>query len=333
VPVFVYHSRQMSTPAIQISRYHAFGHYLRRRFGCRVHKITLHAGMSCPNRDGTRAFGGCTFCNNTGFSPPARLAPEAIRAQMLAGMESARRRVRATKFIAYFQAYSNTHAPVEELARLYEQAWCSPDVVGLSIGTRPDCVDAAKIDLLAEHARRGEVWIEYGLQSAHDKTLQLVNRAHTYDEFVSAVKLTAGRGIRICVHTILGLPGETPEMMLETHRRIAELPIDGIKIHLLHIMRDTVMARQYERGEIPLLSREEYVSLVCDVIELLPPEMVIQRMHADAPADVLIAPQWCLDKSGVLNDIRSELVRRDSWQGKARGESLARLAALMTKPE
>jgi len=312
----------MSDPAAAPIRYHAFGHYLRRRFGCRVHKITLHAGMSCPNRDGTRGAGGCTFCNNTGFSPAARLQPGAIRGQMLAGMESVRRRARARRFIAYFQPYSNTHAPVEQLARLYEEAWCGPAVVGLSVGTRPDCVDEAKIDLLAEHARRGEVWVEYGLQSAHDETLRRVNRCHGYGEFVRAVELTAGRGIRICVHTILGLPGETREMILETHRRLAELPIDGIKIHLLHIMRDTVMERQYHRGEIRLLERLEYVNLVCDVLELLPPGVVIQRMHADAPADVLVAPSWCLDKAGVLNEIRSELAGRDSWQGKARGAKL-----------
>jgi radical SAM protein (TIGR01212 family) len=310
-------------------RYHAFGHYLRRRFGCRVHKITLHAGMSCPNRDGSRGTGGCTFCNNTGFSPAVRLEPGAIRDQMLAGMQAARVRGRATRFIAYFQAYSNTHAPVDLLARLYEEAWCSPDVVGMSVGTRPDCIDADRVALLEGFARRGEVWIEYGLQSSHDATLRAVNRCHTYEEFVRAVELTAGRGIRICVHTILGLPGETPAMMLETHRRLAELPIDGIKIHLLHVMRDTVMERQFRRGEIEMLGRRQYVELVCDVLELLPPAMVIQRMHADAPADVLVAPDWCLDKSGVLAEIRETLVRRDSWQGKARG---ARLDELLPVP-
>lgn len=322
--------RKMSEVATDQIRYYAFGRYLRRRFGCRVHKITLHAGMTCPNRDGTRGSGGCTFCNNTGFSPAVRREPGAIRAQMAAGMESARRRPRATKFIAYFQAYSNTYASVDELARLYDEAWCSPDVVGLSIGTRPDCVDAAKLDLLAEHARRGEVWIEYGLQSAHDATLEAINRCHTYEEFARAVKMTAGRGIRICVHTILGLPGETSEMMLDTHRRLAELPIDGIKIHLLHIMRKTRMEREYQRGEISLLGRDEYVGMVCDVLEILPPNVTIQRMHADAPADVLVAPAWCLDKSGVLRDIRQELIRRDSWQGKRTGTSLHQLNTSIT---
>ena len=309
----------MNPESVQYPRYHAFGHYLRQRFGCRVHKVTLDAGMTCPNRDGTRSTGGCTFCNNTGFSPAVRLEPGSIRAQMLAGMDSARRRVRASRFIAYFQAYSNTYAPMDQLASMYEEAWCAPEVVGMSVGTRPDCIDAARVDLLARFTERGDVWVEYGLQSAHDDTLRRVNRCHTYGEFVDAVGLTAGRGLRICVHTILGLPGETREMVLDTHRRLAELPIDGIKIHLLHVMRDTVMERQFRRGDISLLSREAYVQWVCDVLELLPPSMVIQRMHADAPADVLVAPDWCLDKTGVLDDIRAELERRDSWQGKSRG--------------
>lgn len=300
-------------------RYNPFSYDLRRRYGCRVHKITLHAGFTCPNRDGTRGRGGCTFCNNTGFSPNARVEPGSIRVQMRTGIDAARRRVRASKFIAYFQAYSNTHAPVDELAKLYDEAWCSPDVVGMSIGTRPDCIDAAKVDLIAGYARRGEVWVELGLQTAHDSTLQRINRCHTYAEFVRAVEMLAGRGIRICVHTIVGLPGETHAMMLETHERVARLPIDGIKLHLMHIMRDTVMARQYAAGEIELMSREQYVETVCDVLELLPPRVVIQRMHADAPADVLVAPDWCLDKPGVLNDIRTTLERRDSWQGKRQG--------------
>jgi hypothetical protein len=263
-----------------------------------------------------------------GFSPNTRVETGSIRAQMLSGMDSARRRVRATKFIAYFQAYSNTHAPVEQLADMYDEAWCSPDVVGMSVGTRPDCVDPERVDLLARYAQRGEVWVEYGLQTAHETTLQHINRCHTYDEFVRAVEMTADRGLRICTHTILGLPGETPEMMLETHRRIAALPIDGIKIHLLHITRDTVMERQYRRGEVPLLSREQYVGLVCDVLELLPTKMVIQRMHADAPADVLVAPDWCLDKSGVLDDIRRELTSRDTWQGKALGLAMSAIPAM-----
>ncbi len=307
---------------MDVLRYYSFSHYLRRRFGCRVQKITLHAGFSCPNRDGTAGVGGCTFCNNTGFSPNTRVEPASIRRQLEDGIAVARRASKARKFIAYFQAYSNTHAPLAHLASLYEEVWPVEGVVGLSIGTRPDCVDAAKLDLIAGYVPRGEVWLEYGLQSTHDATLAAVNRCHTYADFVRAVEMTAGRGIRICVHTILGLPGETREMMLETHERLAELPIDGIKVHLLHVMKNTVLAGQYSRGEIRLLQRSEYAELVCDVLERLPARVVIQRMHADAPADVLVAPQWCLDKPGVLAEINAALARRDTWQGRLRGEPL-----------
>lgn len=313
----------MSAPLTDELRYHSFGRYLRRRFGCRVHKVTIDAGFTCPNRDGSRGLGGCTFCNNTGFSPNARLEPAAVRQQMANGITSARRRRKAERFIAYFQAYSNTYAPLPRLRELYDEAWNFADVVGMSVGTRPDCVDPRKIDLISSYTSRGEVWIEYGLQSARDDTLQAINRGHSYDEFLDAIDMTRDRGLKICVHTILGLPGETHEMMLDTHRRLAELPIDGIKIHLLHIMRDTVLADQYHRGEVPLLERDEFVGLVCDVLEKLPPRVVVQRMHADAPPDVLVAPQWCLDKAGILDDIRAELARRDSWQGKGLGFKLS----------
>jgi radical SAM protein (TIGR01212 family) len=189
----------------------------------------------------------------------------------------------------------------------------------MAIGTRPDCAGPDVLDLVARYTRRGEVWIEYGLQSAHEATLAAVNRGHGYGAFLDAMERTRGRGIKICVHTILGLPGETRAMMLETHRRLAALEMDGIKIHLLHVMRDTRMEAQYRHGQIELLSREAFVSLVCDVLEVVRPNVVIQRMHADAPRDVLVAPRWCLDKVGVLNDIRQEQIRRDSWQGKGLG--------------
>ncbi len=301
-----------------VSRYYSFGRYLRQRFGCRVHKVTLHAGFTCPNRDGAAGWGGCTFCNNAGFSPNVRIDPADVRDQLARGITGARRR-KAHKVIAYFQAYTNTYGPLDRLRALYDEAWHFPEVAGLAIGTRPDCVDPTVIDLVAGYVPRGEVWLEYGLQSAHDSTLAAINRGHDYQCFVDAVERTAGRGIRICVHTILGLPGEDREMMIETHRRIAALPIDGIKIHLLHVMRDTIMERQYRQGEVTLLSRPAYVELVADVLEVLPPTVVIQRMHADAPRDLLVAPDWCLDKAGVLDDIRREQVRRDSWQGKALG--------------
>ena len=304
-------------------RYYSFGRYLRQRFDCRVQKVTLHAGFTCPNRDGKVGQGGCAFCNNEGFSPNTRLEPSAVQEQLDRGIAAAGRSRKARKFIAYFQAYTNTYGPIERLRALYDVVWAYPEVVGLAIGTRPDCVDREIIDLVADYTSRGEVWVEYGLQSCHDKTLAAINRGHDYQTFVDALELTRDRGLKICVHTILGLPGEDREMMIETHRRLADLPIDGIKIHLLHVMRNTVMANQYERGEFELLSRPQYVSLVCDVLEILRPTVVIQRMHADAPADVLVGPEWCLDKNRVLADIRAELTQRDTWQGKALGFALS----------
>ena len=281
-------------------------------------------GVHLPETGTARvARGGCTFCNNAGFSPNVRVDAAGIRDQLARGIEAHRHKAR--RFIAYFQAYTNTYGPPDYLRSLYDEVWKFSEVSGLSVGTRPDCIDAGVVDLLAGYVDRGEVWVEYGLQSSFDRTLERVNRGHTYGQFLDAIELTRGRGLKICVHTILGLPGEDREMMLETHRRLAALPIDGIKIHLLHIMRDTVMAGEYEAGQVPLLSREEFVERVADVLELLPPNVVIQRMHADAPPDVLVAPLWCLDKSGVLDDIRREQIRRDSWQGKALGFALADL--------
>lgn len=305
------------------ARYYSFGRYLRQRFGCLVHKVTIDAGFTCPNRDGTRGRGGCTFCNNVGFSPAASLADASdVHQQIATGIAVSRTRRKAEKFLAYYQAYSNTYADVARLRSLYDAAFEFPEVVGISIGTRPDCVDQAKIDLLAEYTARGEVWLEYGLQSVHDETLQRINRLHNYQEFLDAMAMTRDRGIKICVHTIIGLPGESRDMMMETYDRLAEMNFDGIKIHLLHLMKNTLMAVQYERGEITLLERDEYVGLVCDALERLPANVVVQRMHADAPADVLVAPAWALDKAGILIQIRNELVRRDTWQGKRLGYTI-----------
>jgi len=322
----------MSRPADPDIRYSSFNRYLKRRFGCRVRKITIHAGFTCPNRDGKVARGGCTFCNNAGFSPNLRVGAAEVREQIARGIATVRPG-KASKFIAYFQAYTNTYGPLDHLRSLYDEVWNFPEVVGLAIGTRPDCVDKRVLDMIASYGKRGEVWIEYGLQSAFDRTLEAVNRGHTYQQFLDAIELTRDRGLKICVHTILGLPGEDREMMLETHRRLARLPIDGIKIHLLHIMRNTVMALQYGQGQIGLLSREEFVELAVAVLALLLPTVVIQRMHADAPREVLVAPEWCLDKAGVLEDIRAAQIRRDSWQGKALGFGLADLPyAISNRP-
>lgn len=312
---------------MNVRRYHNFSSYARRVFGGKVRKVTIHAGFTCPNRDGTRGRGGCTFCNNEGFSPFARVDVRQVTEQMRRGIDFARRRGHTDKVIAYFQAYTNTYAPLEQLRQLYDAVWEYPQTIGMAIGTRPDCINEPIADLIASYAARGEVWLELGLQSCHDRTLESINRGHTYAEFVEAVRLLQGRGLKLCAHTILGLPGEDRAMMRETHRRVAELGFDGIKIHLLHINQRTVMAHQYARGEIDVLSRDEYVDLVVDMLEILPPSMVIQRMHADAPPNVLIAPTWCLDKAEVLDRIRGRLVERNTWQGKALGFGVEDLPA------
>jgi radical SAM protein (TIGR01212 family) len=230
-------------------------------------------------------------------------------------MEAARLRYRAEKFIAYFQAFTNTYAPLDRLKQLYNEAASLPGVVGLAIGTRPDCVPDETLDLIASFTPRLETWVEYGLQSAHDSTLSAIGRGHTVAQFSDAVERTAQRGIKVCAHVILGLPRETGKMMKETARSIAALPVEGVKIHLFHILKDSRFEAPYRDGKIALLSREEYASLVCDFLELLPPQIVTQRLTGEAPRANLIAPLWALDKHAVLEAINAELERRDSRQG------------------
>jgi radical SAM protein (TIGR01212 family) len=298
--------------------------YLRDKFGAKVHKVTVDAHFTCPNRDGTLGRGGCTYCNNAGFSVNSRAEPGSslsVREQIEAGIEFKRRRFKAEKFLVYFQAYTNTYGPIEHLRELYDTALSIPDVVGLDIGTRPDCVANPVLDLIESYASRTEVWLEYGLQTTHDRTLELIHRGHDYAAFVDAMERTRGRGIKICVHVILGLPGETHEDMMVTAERLGRMEFQGIKIHLLHILRDTPMARQYAEGEVSLLSLPEYASLVVDFLEYIPPQVTIHRMSGDAPPSMLIAPEWCLNKTAVLRTIEEEMRRRDFHQGSRRNPS------------
>lgn len=296
-------------------RYYDLNTFLRHHFGCKVHKIVIDAGFTCPNRDGRVATGGCIYCHEgSGHSTLGSAYP--VREQLVRGREYLRERTGAQKFIAYFQRYTNTYAPVEILKGLYNEALSVEDVVGLSIGTRPDCVSDPVLDLLEGYARYYHVWIEYGLQSIHERTLRLINRGHGPEAFIDAVRRAKGRGIYIGAHVILGLPGETREDMLETARAIAALGLDGIKIHLLYVLRGTVLETMYNRGDFEVLRIEEYVKLVCDFLELLPKTMVIHRLTGDAPKDLLVAPLWSLNKLQVLNEIERELERRGSCQGK-----------------
>ncbi len=298
----------------QAKRYRDLRSFLQQRFGCRVHKITLDAGFTCPNHDGTKAVGGCIFCHQgSGHSTQGALS---IREQLERGKAYLRKRQRAEKFLAYFQRYTSTYASVETLKALYDEALAVEDIVGLVVGTRPDCVPDPILDLLEGYTRETYVSIEYGLQSIHDRTLTLVNRAHGAAESLDAVKRTAGRGIHTCVHVMLGLPGETREEMLATARALATLPIDGIKIHLTYVLKHTVLGQMYLRGAYRPMEMQAYVETVCDILELLPPEMVIHRLTGDPPRDLLLAPQWALGKWKVLNAIQAELTCRESYQGR-----------------
>lgn len=295
------------------TRYLSFSRYLRLRFGCRVRRICLDAGLTCPTRDGTLSTGGCLYCAERGASAAGAGLP--VREQLRRGVEAARRRFGAEKFIAYFQAFTGTYAPPAHLARLYEEGTDHPDVVGLAIGTRPDCAGEDVLDAVAPFAARLDTWIEYGLQSSHDETLQRLGRGHSAADFADAARRTSARGIRVCAHLIIGLPGETDAMVRETARFVASLPVDGVKIHLLHVLRGSPLEAVHREGGIALLPRDDYARLACDVLELLPPGVVIQRLTGEAPPDRLVAPLWALHKHEVLAAIRGELARRDSRQG------------------
>jgi len=302
-------------------RYRDFNSYLREIFGCRVQKITVDAGLNCPNRDGTISTGGCIYCNARGSGTGAHAKGISVKQQLEDGRLYLSRRYKASKFLAYFQSFSNTYAPIEKLKELYDAALSVEGVVGLCIGTRPDCVNDAVLSLLESYSRNYLIWIEYGLQSAHDKTLAIINRGHDFACFRQAIELTKGRNIRICAHVILGLPGETRADMLDTAQRIAESELDGVKLHLLYVVRGTRMETLYCNGKYRCLEQSEYVDLICDVLERLPENMVIQRLTGDPHPEELIAPQWALRKAQTISLIQETLEKRDSWQGK-RGADL-----------
>lgn len=300
---------------------------LRERFGCRVQKISLDAGLTCPNRDGRVGFGGCIYCNTLGSGTGVSRS-QSITSQLESGKAYLRQRYKARKFIAYFQSYSNTYAPLEKLRSLYEEALSVPDIVGLTIGTRPDCVDEPVLDLLAELDERTYVSVEYGLQSIHNRSLDLINRGHTYETFLDAVNRTRKRGLEICVHVIIGLPGETKEDMLETARALGETDIQAIKIHLLYVIQNTPLHRLYEKGAYQCLSREAYVDIVCDFLSLLPAHVIIHRLTGDPHPGELVGPLWALEKQANLEAIRETLRERNIWQGKAYKSRLGSLQNL-----
>lgn len=303
--------------------YRDLNSHLRERFGVRVQKVTLDAGLTCPNRDGRVGMGGCLYCNARGSGTGAFARGKSIREQLEEGMARLARRYGASRFIAYFQSFSNTYAPVKILRALYQEALAFPEIVGLSIGTRPDCLSPEILDLLADLARKRLLWLELGLQSAHDETLRLINRGHDAACFTRAVKAAANRSLEVVAHVILGLPGEGPGEMSATARYLSGLPVQGVKIHLLYVVRGSVLEALYRSGKYRPLEEGEYINLVADFLELLPPHLVIHRLTGDPHPEELVAPGWCRDKSRVLAGIREELARRGSRQGSA-WEDLAR---------
>lgn len=296
-------------------RYYSLSADLRKTFGCRVQKITVDAGLNCPNRDGTLGRGGCIYCNATGSGSGAFATGVSVKEQIEIGKTAMIRRYKAKKFLVYFQSYSNTYAPVDQLAKIYNDALSIDGVAGLCIGTRPDCVSEPVLDLLADLSQKNLIWLEYGLQSAHDKTLATINRGHDSAAFARAVKASQKRDIRTCAHIILGLPGETRAMARQTARFLTDLDIDGVKLHLLYVVKNTPMEKLYNQGKYRCLTQEEYVEWTCDVLERLPKTAVIHRLTGDPHPDELVAPQWSLDKRGTLAAIEQRLEDRDTRQG------------------
>jgi uncharacterized protein len=299
------------TPA---SRYVSFTEHLRQTFPGRVQKVCIDAGFTCPNRDGALAVGGCIYCNNASFSPGKRRL--SVTEQVERGKRFLRQRYGAEQFIAYFQAYTNTYGDARLLQRLYDEALACEAVVGLAVGTRPDCVPDDVLDLLADYASQTYLWLELGLESGHDQTLALLNRGHTVAAFDDAVRRAQQRHLRVCAHVILGLPGESPAAMLDTARHLAALQVDAVKLHHLHVVRHTVLEKMYQGGTITLLNLDEYAALVVDCLEVLPPEMIIMRLMGDAPRATLVAPSWSLHKQAALRRITQELAQRQTYQGK-----------------
>jgi radical SAM protein (TIGR01212 family) len=299
------------------NRYRDYNTYLREMFGCRVQKISLDAGFSCPNRDGTISDSGCIYCDSRGSGSGAMIHQGIpIEEQIATGIKNAQKKYKAEKFIAYFQSFTNTYGPVSLLKDMYSRALVHPAMTGISIGTRPDCVDNEILELISSFQKKYLVWIEFGLQSAHNKTLLNINRGHNVACFEQAVQMANEYGLNICAHVILGLPGETREMMLDTARFLAGLPISGVKIHSLYITRGTKLANMYQRDEFECMDRDEYIDTLIDFLEFLPPEFVIQRLTGDPRKTELLAPDWALEKSLNLRLIKQRLEEMDTWQGK-----------------
>ncbi len=296
--------------------YHPYSEFLKTYFGAKVYKVALDAGFTCPNRDGKTGRGGCNFCAEGSraeyVNPSSSLAQ-----QMQAGMEKYRKKYGAQKFLAYFQAYTNTYGPVERLRKVLSEPLNHPDVVGLSIGTRPDCVGEDVLRLLQELACDRYLLLEMGIQSFDDATLQWINRGHDAATFIDAVQRAVAKGLRVCAHVILGFPGDSNTSAIQMGKTLSGLGIDGIKIHNLHVIRHTPLAKIYEAGDLPMISRDEYVLRVRLLLENLDPKIWVHRVTGEAPAQEMLSPDWALNKTELLKAIHDELKANNSYQGKS----------------
>ncbi|MEA1888310.1 MAG: TIGR01212 family radical SAM protein [Pseudomonadota bacterium] len=310
------------TRQITLSRYvNTFGQAMLQRYGERVHKITINASFTCPNLDGSKGRGGCTFCNNVSFNPNGR-NPPSITEQIAAGRKVILKRTGARKYLAYFQAYTNTYANINQLRELYDHALAEPDVIGLAIGTRPDCVPEAVLDLLADYQQQGhEIWLELGLQSSFDESLMRVNRGHSFAEYKTALLNARKRGLQVCTHLIIGLPGETKRHCDVTLQRVLELGVDGLKLHPLHVVKGTQLANEWRRGEYQPLLLDEYIDIAADLIRQTPAEIIFHRLTGTAATNILLAPDWCSKKWLVLNRLTEALQHR-SYYPRCTGQEL-----------
>jgi radical SAM protein (TIGR01212 family) len=297
-------------------RYNSFGPYMKKKFGISVYKVSVDAGFSCPNRDGTISATGCIYCNNDSFRPGSCKPTLSIREQIRNGIYQIRKRYKAEKFLVYFQPYTNTYAPVAELERLYKEALSEPSVIGLAIGTRPDCVDEEKINLFEELAKEYFILIEYGMQSIHDRTLEFINRGHNYSTFLKSINMTRNKGIYVGAHVIVGFPTESKEEMLLMADEVSRIPVDFLKIHHLQVIKDTPLEIIYRENQFHLFSYGEYIDFITDFIGRLSPGIILQRLFATAPDNILIAPRWEKGRQEILRDIEKRLELRDIYQGK-----------------
>ena len=301
--------------AFDNKRYHTWNYYLRNTFGEKIFKVSINAGFTCPNIDGKITYGGCTYCSKEGSGDFAGNPKDDLIKQFYDIREMMLKKWPKAKYIGYFQAYTNTYAPLEVLKEKYETILGLEDVIGLSISTRPDCLPDDVVEYLGELNKRTNLWVELGLQTIHDSTSKLINRGHDYQTFLDGVEKLKSKNIKVIVHIINGLPGEDYNMMMETAKAVGNLGVDGIKIHLLHVIKNTPMEKMLENGMLKLMTQEEYINLVCDQLEALPDEMIVHRLTGDGKREDLVGPLWSLKKWEVLNQIDATLKERGTFQG------------------